>query len=262
MTSAALHNTTERASSIRPKIQIVVPIYNEGENVCRLYRDLVAEGIEFDTLRFVYDFDGDTTLPYIAKMHADDTRVTADKNCFGRGVLQALRWGFAHAEPGPVLVVMGDNSDKLSIIPDMIARWRDGATVVAPSRYMKGGKQFGGGLVKSNMSRAAGVSLKLFGFPTADATNNFKLYDGEWLRSQKIESSGGFEVAMELCFHAYEQGKKIVELPTEWRDRTEGESRFKIFSWTPKYLRWYFKILNAMLRRRFGLSTAPSSASV
>lgn len=232
-------------------IQIVVPIYNEGENVVRLCSELKDAGVQFDSLRFVYDFDGDITLPFIEKLHSDDARIVADKNCFGRGVINALRWGCAHASNGPVLIVMGDNSDKLSIIPEMVQLWKSGATIVSPSRYMRGGEQHGGGVLKSNMSRIAGTSLKIFGFPTADATNNFKLYDGEWLRSQSIESTGGFELAIELCAKAFEQGKKIVELPTVWRDRTMGESNFKLFAWTPKYLRWYLRILRALVQRSF-----------
>ena len=235
-------------------VQLIVPIYNEGENARVLVTTLRSEGVEFDSLNFVYDFDGDITLPIISELHAIDSRIVADKNQFGRGVINALRWGFAHAKPGPVLVLMGDNSDKLSIVPEMIALWKSGATVVSPSRYMKGGEQHGGGFLKSTLSRLAGVSLKLLGFPTADPTNNFKLYDGQWLSTQKIESEGGFEVALELCYRAFAQGKTIVELPTVWTDRTLGESRFKLMQWLPHYLRWYFKALGEIAKKRLGLN--------
>jgi dolichol-phosphate mannosyltransferase len=229
--------------------QIVVPIYNEGENVLRLYSELTDEKVPYDSLTFVYDFDGDTTLPFIARLAQSDSRVRADKNQYGRGVVNALRWGFAHCKPGPVIVVMGDLSDKLSIIPDMIEAWSKGARVVCPSRYMKGGKQHGGGLVKSLLSRLAGLSLKLIGFPTADPTNNFRLYDGKWLSSQTIESQGGFEVGLELCYKAYRSGGKIVELPTVWRDREMGKSNFKLMAWLPHYLRWYLLTVKEVVRR-------------
>lgn len=231
-------------------VQLLCPIYNEGENVRVLHTALLNEQVPFDTLTFVYDFDGDISLPVIADLSRSDPRVRAEKNEIGRGVINALRWGFSRSGAGPVIVVMGDNSDKLSIVPEMISLWRNGATVVSPSRYMKGGKQHGGGIVKSTLSRAAGVSLKLLGFPTADATNNFKLYDGEWLAAQQIESEGGFEVALELCYKAFRSGKVIRELPTEWFDRTAGESRFKLMKWLPLYLRWYFKIVGTLIRSR------------
>lgn len=231
-------------------VQIVVPIYNEGEGVLRLHEEFLAAGVPFDSLKFVYDFDGDTTIPFIGQLNQLDQRIFGEKNQFGKGVINALRWGFAHAKPGPVIVVMGDCSDKLDIIPEMIQLWKNGATVVSPSRYMPGGKQHGGPFIKGLMSRVAGVMLKVVGFPTADPTNNFKLYDGSWLAAQRIESVGGFEVAIELCYHAFQQGKKIVELPTEWRDRTAGESRFQLLKWTPLYLKWWLKIVGVMLKGR------------
>ena len=228
-------------------LQLVVPVHNEGDNVRALHDALVAAEVPFTSLKFVYDFDGDTTLPVIADLQAADARLVASKNEYGRGVLNALRWGFSHAGAGPVVVVMGDNSDRLDIIPEMVRLWRAGATVVSPSRYMRGGEQHGGGFVKSGLSRLAGVSLKLLGFPTADPTNNFKLYDGAWLRAQRIESVGGFEVALELTVKAFEQGCSIVELPTVWRDRTFGQSNFRLFKWLPHYLSWYFRAIRALL---------------
>lgn len=235
-------------------LQFVVPIYNEGENARVLYQTLVASlaesAIDFSRLSFVYDIDTDITLPIIAEISAIDPRVVADKNQFGRGVVNALRWGFSRVSPGPVIILMGDNSDKLTIIPELVALWRNGATVVSPSRYMKGGKQHGGGLLKSTLSRVAGVSLKLIGFPTSDPTNNFKLYDGAWLARQRIESVGGFEVALELSAKAFEQKKIIRQVPTEWYDRTAGESNFRLWKWLPHYLRWYFFAVGSVLKRK------------
>ena len=228
------------------KIQIVVPIYNEGAGILKLTDEIRAANVDFDSLTFVYDFDGDTSLPYIAQVQSQDPRFRGDKNCYGRGVINALKWGFAHAQQGPLITVMGDCSDDLTAIPQMVKLWEQGATVVCPSRYMQGGQQQGGGIVKSTLSRVACTSLRLLGFPTTDATNNFKLYDGAWLSKQKIESQGGFEVGIELCYRAYAQGKSIKEIPTSWRDRTAGASRFKILAWMPHYLKWYFKILGAM----------------
>jgi hypothetical protein len=229
-------------------VQLVVPVYNEGENVVVLHRKLREESVPYDSLRFVYDRDDDTSLPYVAKLRAEDPRVDALRNQYGPGVIRALRTGFERAEPGPVIVMMGDLSDKLSVVPEMLELWRGGATVVSPSRYMPGGVQHGGGLVKSNLSRLAGKSLAWLGFPTSDPTNNFKLYDGEWLRRQRIESDGGFEVALELCYKAFVQGEPIRQLPTEWFDRTSGESRFRLRAWLPRYLRWWWRAARAALR--------------
>jgi hypothetical protein len=88
--------------------------------------------------------------------------------------------------------------------------------------------------------------------PIHDATNNFKLYRRDFLDSVTIESTGGFELALELTAKAARSGRRMAEVPTTWRDRTAGESRFNLRMWLPKYLRWYFHAL----RGRFARSPA------
>ena len=233
------------------KVQFLVPVYNEGEGIVRLYNSLLEEGVEFDSMLVVYDMLGDTTVPFIEKLAKKDSRVSASQNEIGRGVINALRWGFSKAENGPLIVLMGDGSDKLSVIRYMVELWRQGATVVSPSRYMRGGKQHGGGMIKATLSRIAGVSLNIIGLPTCDPTNNFKLYDGKWISEIEVESVGGFEVALELCFKAYRDGLIIEQLPTEWYERREGESNFKLFEWLPHYLKWYFRVVRVLLKDNF-----------
>lgn len=239
-------------------VQLIVPIFNEGENVVRLYRRLIEERIPFDALTYVYDCADDNSLPYLEQLARTDSRVKSEQNQHGCGVIKALRWGFAHCEPGPVIVLMGDSSDKLSVIPDMLSAWYNGATIVSPSRYMKGGKQHGGPPLKTFLSTVAGRFLGLCGFPTSDATNNFKLYDGRWIRRQAIESRGGFEIALELCYKCFKSGGVITELPTEWWDRTAGESRFKLWRWLPRYLHWYLRLLWEVAKRKILPRPAPA----
>jgi len=43
---------------------------------------------------------------------------------------------------------------------------------------------------------------------------------------------------------------RVEEVPATWNDRAKGESRFRLFSWMPHYLRWYFWALARRLRRR------------
>jgi hypothetical protein len=86
----------------------------------------------------------------------------------------------------------------------------------------------------------AGLSLHyLSGIPTHDATNNFKMYRGSFLKSIQIESQAGFEIGLELVSKAFVGGYRIGEIPTTWRDRVAGASRFKVIEWMPHYLRWY-----------------------
>src|SRR5437868_14626790 len=91
------------------------------------------------------------------------------------------------------------------------------------------------------MSRTAGLSLHwLGGLPVHDATSNFRLYSKRLLNQVTIESRGGFELGLELTVKAYRLGMRVAEVPTTWRDRTAGQSRFKLLELLPRYLHWYW----------------------
>ena len=144
---------------------------------------------------------------------------------------------------------MADLSDDLAAVSPMLARMREGCDVVCGSRYMRGGRQKGGPLLKRILSRLAGVSLHfLAGVPTHDVTNSFKMYRKQLLDRLTIESSGGFEVGMEIVVKTFAARGKIAEVPTTWTDRSAGTSRFRLWKWLPKYLHWYWFALRSRLR--------------
>ena len=146
--------------------------------------------------------------------------------------------------------MMADGSDEAEDVDAMVGKARGGADLVAAARYARGGRQLGGPLVKRLMSRTAGLSLYwLGGVPTHDSTSNFKLYSRRLLDAVRIESSAGFELALELTVKAHALGLRIAEVPTTWRDRTAGESHFRLTKWLPHYLRWYGYGMRSRLRR-------------
>jgi glycosyltransferase involved in cell wall biosynthesis len=234
-------NVVTSSAEWRGLLNIIIPVYNEGDNIGNLYREIKSKVSTPHRILIIYDFDEDNTLPSVRSLQKGDDRLVLIKNNFGRGVLNAIKSGFKSATNGPCLVVMGDLSDDLSIVDTMVEKYRQGFRVVCGSRYMRGGKQIGGPLLKRTLSRCAGLSLYyLFRIPTHDITNNFKLYDKALLDELVIESQGGFEVAMEITVKAYKKGYPICEVPTTWHDRTAGESRFRLWKWLPYYLKWYF----------------------
>jgi dolichol-phosphate mannosyltransferase len=221
-------------------LAIVVPVYNEGAAVEPVLRALVAGVGTPHEIVVVYDFDGDTTVPVIARLATELPGLRGLRNDLGRGVLNAMKAGIAATSAPYVLISMADGSDEPQIVDSMVVLARDGADVVAASRYMRGGHQVGGPLVKRTLSRLAGLSLHWFGgVATHDPTNNFKLYSRRFLQSVTIESTAGFELALELTVKATLAGRSVAEVPTTWRDRTAGQSNFKLRKWLPHYLHWY-----------------------
>jgi dolichol-phosphate mannosyltransferase len=235
----------------RPLLHVVTPVYNEGDNFSALYKQVKDRIKTPHKLIVVYDFDEDTTVPVARKLQKKDKALILLKNFKGSGARGALLSGFDYVKDGPVLVIMADLCDDLKIADKMFNEYQKGATVVCASRYMKDGKQVGGSLFRRSLSRLAGTSLYwIRRIPTHDITNNYRLYDKKFINEITIGNKGGFEVAMEITVRAFQLHRKIVEIPTTWRDRSAGESKFKLKEWLPSYLRIYFSALGPRSRHQ------------
>jgi glycosyltransferase involved in cell wall biosynthesis len=232
---------------LRKPLGIIIPVYNEAENIGASLRALKEKVQVPHRIYIVYDFDEDNTLPVAEEFRKQGIDIKFVRNPV-RGVVSAIKTGLKEAEEDFLLVTMADFSDDYSIVDRMCVLMSKGYDIVCGSRYMKGGRQIGGPLKKKALSRMAGVSLKYAaGIPTHDATNSFKLYRKRILDSIEIESDGGFEIGMEIVIKAYFSGFRVTEIPCTWTDRQAGESRFKIIKWMPKYLKWYFFALKKSL---------------
>jgi dolichol-phosphate mannosyltransferase len=234
----------------RPEVSIVIPAYQEGENIIKTLAALRVHVRTPHEILVVYDFDEDSTVAAVHSVQDQETVVRLVKNSFGRGALNAMRAGIRAALGRYVVITMADGSDDVTQVDRMVERGRSGADLVAASRYMRGGRQIGGPRLKRLLSRTAGLSLHhLFGLPIRDATNSFKLYSRRFLDSVTIESRGGFELGLELAVKAALAGRPMAEIPTTWRDRSAGESRFRLAAWLPHYLRWYLRAAYGALTR-------------
>ncbi len=237
---------------MQKELSIIVPVYNEADNIEVMLNDL-QQKIKRTTfeLIIVYDFDQDNTIPVINSIkHSYSFEIKVFKNIYGHGVLNALKTGFTLYSADTLVVMMADRSDDASVVDRMYDLVKEGYALVCGSRYMKGGKHTGGGLIKGLLSRFAGLSLYyLSKVPVHDITNNFKMYTRVLLDKIKIESNGGFEIGTELTIKTYLMGFKIAEVPDIWIERRKkGQSRFKMFKWMPGYIKWYFYALSRRIK--------------
>src|SRR5690349_8664204 len=99
-----------------PELSIVIPVYNEPDNIGPALRRLAASvATQAETL-VVYDFDADTTVPVVRAMQADLPNVQLLRNDLGRGVLNAMKAGIAAARGEYVLISMADGSDEVEAV--------------------------------------------------------------------------------------------------------------------------------------------------
>jgi glycosyltransferase involved in cell wall biosynthesis len=223
---------------------VIVTACDEGEAIVP-YLDRLLESVTMPCeVLVVYDSPDDSTAPWLTKYAQNDARVVPTLNTYGRGPARAIRFGFDVAKADVVVVTMADGCDDPMQIDLLVRLVERGVAVAVASRYMRGGQQIGGPFPKSQLSRLAGLSLHLLGrVGTRDATNSFKAYSAEFVRSVGIESDGGFEVGLELVAKARRRRMPVAEIPTIWLERTNGQSRFNLRKWTPRYLHWYFYAL-------------------
>ena len=244
----------------KPRVSVVVTVYNEGEMVTEcLARIVEAVRLPCEVL-VVFDSMDDTSRPFAEAFAARDPRIKPTLNTYGRGPAFAIRYGIDHASAPVVVVTMADGCDDPAQIDPLTKLVERGVVVAAASRYMRGGQQVGGPWLKATLSRLAGQSLHLFArVGTHDATNSFKAYDTTFVRNVGIESDAGFEVGLELVAKARRHRQPVAELPTIWLDRAYGISNFNMAKWLPKYLRWYRYAYGARLA--YPPTSPPASAA-
>ncbi|HHT9113653.1 MAG: glycosyltransferase [Planctomycetes bacterium] len=222
------------------ELSVVIPVYNEDLNIekmlCALRQNI---HVSYEVI-IVYDFDEDTTLKVLDRISRDYDNLRFLKNYVARGPSGALRTGFIEAKSYRVLVVMADLCDDLTQIEYLLSLMPAQADIVCPSRYCKGGKQELTPSLKAWMPRMAGFLLKwLAGISTYDPTNSFKLYSAKVLHDMVLTSTISFSVTLEIVAKAHCLGYRILEVPTVWRDRQSGNSKFKLYRSIFAYLPWF-----------------------
>jgi hypothetical protein len=230
---------------------VVVPVFDEGASIRRWWERTGPHLPAGAAVAIVFDLEEDDTLPVVRALQAEGAPLRLVRNA-GRGVRSAIVTGLRSVERGPILVSMADLSDDPASIPAMLAAYARGADVVVASRFMPGGRQIGGPWLKGRLARWGGRSLRrLAGFPVHDATNSFRLYDAELVRRLALESAGGFEIGMEITLQAWMMGRRVAEVPSTWRARQEGRSRFRLLRWLPRYARlWARALAHGLAARR------------
>lgn len=267
--------TDSGRASLRPRVSVVIPVYNEDEAIIPCMERLLRDVLLPSEILLVHDTPDDTTLPHARQLAKHDNRVRTVLNTYGRGPAAAIRFGIDAARARVTVVTMADGCDDSRQIDELARLIERGVVVAAASRYMPGGQQVGGPRVKRAMSRWAGRTLYWFArIGTHDATNSFKAYNTEFVRRVGIESRTGFEMGLELTAKASRLRLPVAEIPTIWLDRRLGESRFDLGRFLPGYLRWYRFAYGPRLtmdqlverRRRFeakvGVQPGPDLAAV
>jgi dolichol-phosphate mannosyltransferase len=226
---------------MNPRIDLIIPVYNEGANILATLGALAREVKTPARVLICYDREDDDTLP-VVRNHPESHAglpVVFIRNP-GRGAHSAVLAGFAASSAPIVVVYPADDDFNAGIIDRMAALADGGYDIVCASRFMRGGTMQGCPWLKAVLVRTAALTLHyLAALPTRDPTSGFRMFSRRVIEQIDIESNQGFCYSIELLVKAHRLGWQIGEVPALWFERQHGASRFRVLKWLPAYLRWY-----------------------
>ena len=236
------------------KFDIVIPVYNEGDNIINTINSLLKDVIFEINILIIFDNYADLTLEVIEKNFSKIEFIKLIKN-EGQGAHGAVMTGFKYSQSAGVLVLPADDDYNSKNINKYFEKIIEGYDLVCPSRFTEGGCMVGAPKFKYIIMRTVNLFLYyLIGLPTKDSTNGFRLFSNDFLNETKIESKEGFTYSLELLTKATLMKKKIIELPALWYERKHGNSNFKVFKWAFAYLRWVLFSLKIPYKRLVSFS--------
>jgi len=213
---------------------VIVPTYNESENVTRIVPLILEQDPRLDVL--VVDDnspDGTPALP-------------DGKEGLGRAYLAGFRWALER-DYAFVFEMDADFSHNPSHLPEFLAAIRE-ADVVLGSRYREGKVTVvNWPMTRLMLSYGANIYARaVTGLQLGDATGGFKCFRRAVLESIPLDEvrSNGYAFQIEMSFRAWKRGFRFAEIPIVFHDRTEGESKMskrivREAIWMVWRLRWW-----------------------
>jgi glycosyltransferase involved in cell wall biosynthesis len=235
------------------RLDIVIPVYNEGRNILAALGVLARSVKTPARVLICYDSEDDDTLPAVRNNPQAYAGLPVEfvRNA-GRGAHAAIMTGFKASRAPFVVVYPADDDHNAAILDRMVAVAEQGCDVVCASRFMPGGSMVGCPRLKAALVRSASFTLHHFArLPTQDASNGLRLLSRRVIEQIRIESTQGFTYSIELLVKVHRLRWPIGQVPSQWIERRQGESRFRVLKWLPAYLRWYgYAFATTVLRRR------------
>ncbi len=217
-----------------PQVWVVIPTYNEAENVERIVRAVgeVLDQVRAGDYRILVVDDGSPDgTGEIADALARELQTVEVLHRRAKGGLgQAYLAGFSHALASGAQFVIemdADFSHDPRYLADLLETVKD-ADLVLGSRYVAGGGVRDWGLLRRTLSRGGGIYARLIlRVPVHDLTGGFKCIRREVLEAIDLESvrAEGYVFQIEVTYRAVLAGFRVREIPIVFSDRTAGTSK-------------------------------------
>ena len=223
-------------------LSILLPVRNEAEHLKIMVPILEAILEHPHEVLIIYDFPEDNSIPVSRLLQSRYNNIRLIHNDLGSGVTNAIKKGVEQSKGELILVMLADEIFPILAISDMLELMNAGCQLVSGTRYGKGGRRFGGSLLGGILSRFANYSFRMIsGSVFTDATASVKMFRKEIFDDFRIDSKVGGTFGFEMAIKCQTLNFRTGEVPLISVDRVfGGESSFRLFSWLPEYLKWYF----------------------
>jgi dolichol-phosphate mannosyltransferase len=233
------------------KALVVIPTYNEKENLDPLLRRVFAQGLPIEVL-IIDDNSPDGTGAMADELAAADPRVHVMHRAGKMGLGSAYVAGFRYAlerDYDAVFEMDADFSHNPDSLPEFL-RELETADLVVGSRYLHGVTVVNWPLKRLILSYGANVySRVITGVPIKDLTGGFKCFRRRVLESLDLSRvrSDGYGFQIEINFKAWRKGFRIKEIPILFVDRRAGESKMnRRIVWEAAFMVWRLRILDLL----------------
>lgn len=220
-------------SEVTVRAVVIVPTYNEAENLERLVRELRRIVPAADVL-VVDDRSPDGTGEIADRLAAADPRVRVLHRQPPKGRGLAGRDGFVAAlDMGgeAILEMDADFSHDPALVPRFLAELSGGADVVLASRFVAGGSDHDRTWARRVITVLANSYIRVvLGVPIGDCNSGYRAFTRKALEAIRPATltSQGPSIVQEVLFRAHRTGARIVEIPLVFLDRREGDSKLSL----------------------------------
>jgi dolichol-phosphate mannosyltransferase len=226
-------------------LSIVIPTYNEGDNIVPLVEriDNALSGQDYEIL-FVDDNSQDGTAGIIEGLSSQYPVKVAVRKA-ERGLASAVVHGIANTTGRRVLVMDADLQHPPEVIPSLIKAAENGADVVVASRYVPGGTCQDWGLFRKLVSAVSTKMAHIFLPPTRpvkDPMSGFFMFDRKVVANANLQPQG-YKILLEILMEG--EYKKAAEVPFTFVTRGEGESKLNV-----KTQLEYIRHIYSLMRRK------------
>ena len=232
------------------KALVVIPTYNEAENVRRIVPEVLAQDPELHVL-VVDDNSPDGTGDIVDSMRNEEPRLHVlhreGKSGLGSAYIAGFHWALAETDASYVFEMDADFSHDPASIPEFLEAIRE-ADLVVGSRYLHGITVVNWPLSRLILSVGANIYASIVtGLPLKDCTGGFKCFRRETLQQLPLDrvKSDGYSFQIELNWHAHHKGLRIAEIPIVFTDRAVGVSKMsKKIIWEAVWMVWRLRLFN------------------